>query len=110
MDHLAVRVRRHDGCSACRVTAQAKGFDTVTIIDRDSRTCATEAEDEDVRARIHAEYREMPGLSLTLAQASRLFNIEPVRCGRVLEALVSGGVLRTDGRAFVHARDGRRCA
>jgi hypothetical protein len=82
----------------------------MTIIEPDTRIYATEAEDGDARARIHAEYREMPGLKLTLAQASRLFNIEPVRCGRALEALVSAGVLRTDGRAFVHARDGRRCA
>jgi hypothetical protein len=82
----------------------------MTIIDRDSRICATEAEDGDVRTRIHAEYREMPGLKLTLAQASRLFNIEPVRCAAALETLVTGGVLWTDGRAFLHARDGRRCA
>jgi hypothetical protein len=82
----------------------------MTVIDRESRICATESEDGDVRARIYAEYREMPGLKLTLAQASRLFNIEPVRCRRALEALVSGGVLRTDGDAFLHARDGRRCA
>ena len=82
----------------------------MTICDGDSRSCGTEAEDGDVRARIHAEYREMPGLKLTLAQASRLFNLEPVRCGRALDTLVSGGVLWTDGRAFLHARDGRRCA
>jgi len=82
----------------------------MTISDGDSRSCGTEAEDGDVRARIHAEYREMPGLKLTLAQASRLFDIEPVRCRRALEALVSRGVLKTDGRAFLHAHDGRRCA
>jgi hypothetical protein len=82
----------------------------MTIIDRDTRICATAAEDGDVRARIHAEYREMPGLKLTLAQASRLFNLEPGRCAAALERLVTGGVLWTDGRAFLHARDGRRCA
>jgi len=82
----------------------------MTISDGDSRSCGTEAEDGDVRARIHAEYREMPGLKLTLAQASRLFNLEPVRCSRALDTLVSVGVLWTDGRTFLHARDGRRCA
>ncbi len=82
----------------------------MTIIDRDSRSCATESEDGDVRARIHAEYREMPGLKLTLAQASRLFNLEPSRCAAALERLVTGGVLRNDGGAFLHAREGRRCA
>ena len=66
--------------------------------------------DGDLHARIQAEYREMPGLKLTLAQASRLFNLEPGRCGRALETLVTGGVLWTDGRAFLQARDGRRCA
>ena len=85
-------------------------MDTMTIIDRDSRACATEAEDGDLRARIHAEYSEMPGLKLTLAQASRLFNLEPGRCATALGALVSVGVLWTDGRAFLRARGGRRCA
>jgi DNA-binding IclR family transcriptional regulator len=65
------------------------------------------ADDRDVRVRIHAEYEEMPGLKLTLAQASRLFNLERARCERALDALVSGGVLRTDGRTFLHARAGR---
>jgi len=82
----------------------------MTIIARDSRICGTEAEDGDVHERIHAEYREMPGLKLTLAQASRLFNLEPGPCAKALETLVTGGVLWTDGQAFLHARDGRRCA
>ena len=34
-------------------------------------------DDRDLHVRIHAEYQEMPGLKLTLAQASRLFNLEP---------------------------------
>jgi hypothetical protein len=106
---------RHPSQAARRLLAVSRNgtgekVDTMTIIERDTGIYATEAEDTDVRARIHAEYREMPGLKLTLAQASRLFNIEPVRCRRALEALVSGGVLRTDGRAFLHAHNGRRCA
>ena len=39
----------------------------------------------------------MPGLKLTLPQASRLFSIEPIRCERVLGALVHAGHLATDG-------------
>ena len=66
------------------------------------------AEDRDLHVRIHAEYEEMPGLKLTVAQASRLFNLEPGRCARALAALVDVGVLRTDGQAFLHARAGRR--
>ena len=65
-------------------------------------------DEKDLGVRIHGEYREMPGLKLTLAQASRLFNVEPVRCARVLHTLVSTGVLRSDGIAFFHAPAGRR--
>jgi hypothetical protein len=63
--------------------------------------------DRDLHVRIHAEYQEMPGLRLTLAQASRLFNLEPELCEKALNALVKGGVLRMDGQAFLHARGGR---
>ena len=65
------------------------------------------ADDRDLCARIHAEYQEMPGMKLTLAQASRLFNLEPARCAKALDVLVTDGVLRVDGPAFVHARVGR---
>ena len=61
-------------------------------------------DDRDLRVRIHAEYQEMPGMKLTLAQASRLFNVEPARCAKVLNTLVAVGVLRTDGQTFLHAR------
>jgi hypothetical protein len=64
--------------------------------------------DHDLHIRIHAEYREMPGLKLTLAQASRLFNLEPARCAETLDALVNVGVLRTDGERFLHACGGRQ--
>jgi hypothetical protein len=80
----------------------------MTIIDRSSRTAGSEAGDQELHARIHAEYREMPGLKLTLAQASRLFNLESGRCAAALETLVVGGVLWTDGRSFLRAREGRR--
>ena len=56
--------------------------------------------------RIRSEYREMPGLKLTLRQASRLFNLEAAACARALDALVGAGALRTDGRAFLNATDG----
>jgi hypothetical protein len=35
--------------------------------------------DADLETRIRAEFAEMPGLKLTLPQASRLFNVERVR-------------------------------
>ena len=43
--------------------------------------------------RVQAEYREMPGLSLTLPQACRLLALGPSSCSAVLEALVDTGVL-----------------
>lgn len=57
--------------------------------------------------RIHAEFEEMPGLKLTLAQAARLFNIEAARCEQVLETLVHDGDLARDGSCFKRRRDGR---
>ncbi len=82
----------------------------MVTIEPNSKTSGGAVENGDVHARIQAEYREMPGLKLTLAQASRLFNLEPGRCASALETLVVGGVLWTDGRRFLDARGGRRCA
>jgi hypothetical protein len=75
--------------------------------------CALPAANRDeleLQARILAEFNEMPGLTLTLRQAARLYNIEPVLCGRVLGALVAAGLLATDGKTFASSRDGRRSA
>jgi hypothetical protein len=69
--------------------------------------CEFAAQDSDLCERVRGEYREMPGLRLTLAQASRLFNLEASQCARVLQALVSGGALRTDGRQFLASNLGR---
>jgi hypothetical protein len=44
-------------------------------------------------ARIRAEYREMPGLCLTPAQAARLWGLAPGACADVLQALVVDGTL-----------------
>ena len=67
-------------------------------------------EEHDLCTRVQAEFREMPGLRLTLSQAARLFSIEPARCERVLGALVHAGCLATDGKAFASPFDGRRSA
>lgn len=64
----------------------------------------------DLCARVWAEFREMPGLNLTLPQAARLFSLDRARCARVLDALVVSGVLATDGIGFARADSGRRCA
>lgn len=56
-----------------------------------------------LRERIRAEYVEMPGLNLTVAQASRLFGIEIPRCAHVLDRLVEEGFLATRGRMYFRA-------
>ena len=66
--------------------------------------------DRALHARIRAEYREMPGMRLTVAQAARLFNLEPIRCAQLLDALVSAGALRTNGREFLSQNVGRHAA
>jgi hypothetical protein len=50
--------------------------------------------------RVQAEFREMPGLKLTLRQASRLFAIDPLECEHVLTTLVRDGELATNGKVF----------
>ena len=44
--------------------------------------------------RVEGEYREMPGLSLTLAQAARLWGLDQGTCERVLTNLVDRRILR----------------
>ena len=44
--------------------------------------------------RVEGEYREMPGLSLTLAQAARLWGLDQSTCERVLTRLIERQVLK----------------
>jgi hypothetical protein len=44
--------------------------------------------------RICAEYREMPGLSLTPPQMQRLWGFEPHVCAALVDSLVAARVLR----------------
>ena len=67
-------------------------------------------DDHELHNRICAEFGEMPGLKLTLRQASRLFDIELARCERVLDTLVQLGALARYGDAFARAGTGRRYA
>ena len=47
-----------------------------------------------VTRRVREEFREMPGLRLTPAQATRLWGLEQDACRQVLEALVATAYLR----------------
>ena len=50
--------------------------------------------------RIHSEFEEMPGLSLTTGQAARLFGLSPDIAFRILDRLTEAQVLRqsSDGQ------------
>jgi hypothetical protein len=52
--------------------------------------------------RIRGEYREMPGLRLTLPQARRLWHVDPADCESALDTLVQEGFLAvTEDDAYV---------
>lgn len=56
-------------------------------------------------ARIRGEYQEMPGLRLTLAQASRLWHMETATTERLLQVLLEQKFLiRTEHGLFVAAQ------
>jgi hypothetical protein len=53
-----------------------------------------------VTKRVRAEFEEMPGMTLTMPQASRLFGIEREICKTVVERLVTTSYLKwTQGGA-----------
>ena len=54
--------------------------------------------------RVRAEYREMPGLCLTVPQACRLWQIDATTCTRILDVLVVERFLRrTPSGTFIAA-------
>ena len=53
---------------------------------------------------VKVEYAEMPGLSVTLLQAQRLWGVDRVTCEEALDRLITTGVLRRSIRGrFVRA-------
>ena len=59
---------------------------------------------EVIARRVREEFREMPGLRLTPAQATRLWGLEGETCRAVIEALVACAYLRwTPGGAVTRA-------
>lgn len=57
--------------------------------------------DDSALFRVWGEFTEMPGLKLTIPQASRLFQLEATRCERVLGFLVGTGQLVLRGNTFL---------
>jgi hypothetical protein len=61
----------------------------------------------DLTSRVRGEYREMPGLRLTLQQAARLWQLDVRACELLLAALVDEGFLmRTPDGAFISTTHG----
>lgn len=56
---------------------------------------------EDLSLRARAEFREMPGMCLTTAQAARLWQLSPAKAEELLSDLVHIGFLvRRDGQRY----------
>jgi hypothetical protein len=71
-------------------------------MDPDSRNLAEEF--ADALRRAQAEFLEMPGLTLSVAQASRLWSFDSKLCSDVLSTLVERRFLiRTRNQAFARA-------
>ena len=77
---------------------QISAATTSDFLAQDTRALITE--------RVRGEFREMPGLTLTLAQAGKLWSLDAETCTDVLSQLVATGYLcrRADG-AFCRASD-----
>jgi len=53
---------------------------------------------------IRAEFNEMPGLRLTASQMQRLWGLDEMMCGALVQALVAAGYLRrTSNGAYARA-------
>lgn len=57
---------------------------------------------------VRADFDEMPGMRLTLAQAARLWNTDTATCARALQSLIDAGYLRRTAELYVRADTGRR--
>jgi hypothetical protein len=84
-----------------RVNAKEPSMGAQLALINPAPAATTRADDIALQLRIRAEFAEMPGLKLTLPQASRLFHVESVRCQRLLGALVATGILKVSGDTFV---------
>lgn len=60
--------------------------------------------------RIRAEFLEMPGLTLTVAQAARLWAVDTIEAKRLLAELSSTGFLMRNAAGSYRRRDCPRCA
>ena len=61
----------------------------------------------DLTAMVRAEYLEMPGLCLTVAQAARLWNVGRDECLQTLDALIRTGFLYISRDLYMRTGCGR---
>ena len=59
-----------------------------------------ESERRDALRRVEADYREMPGLSVTLPQGCRLWSLSPDLCASILDQMIQGGHLKRRGEQY----------
>src|SRR5687768_16771941 len=71
----------------CRETSDADGRGVVLAFRAAMDTSATSQASGGLVRRIESEYREMPGLNLTLGQAQRLWGVDHATCVQVLTLL-----------------------
>ena len=57
--------------------------------------------------RVRGEYREMPGMRLTIEQAMRLWNSDRQTCATVFNSLVASHFLEIDGAGRFKVAHGR---
>ena len=93
--------------SAVRTTVDRVVVEPVSNHSLTERTMlALPASKNQITERVRGEFREMPGLRLTLAQAGRLWSLDTSTCREVLGELVQSGYLccKSDG-AFCRSTD-----
>ena len=64
------------------------------LIQREPKELGVTPAIRDLLLRIECEYREMPGLNLTVSQAQRLWGLDNSTCSLALTTLVERGVLK----------------
>ena len=80
---------------------------TGTIHEPGTITIFTTSPEDALVTRVRGEYREMPGMRLTLDQAMRLWMLDRLTCSSLLDSLVAAHFLEQDrnGR-YVRAHSG----
>jgi hypothetical protein len=60
---------------------------------------------EAIVRRIVAEFQDMPGLVLSLKQASRFLGVDEAACARILSSLTEAGILRLSASEYYSRRE-----